>query len=149
MSDTYILDANILARLADTNHHHHDIVKNAVKKMRRQGASLRTIPQSFFEFWVVVTRPLASNGWGLTIEEAETFLDYFSRSYWIMPDDPALLTCWRRLIVRYSISGRQAHDARYIAAMQAHNLTHFLTFDKDFERYKKENIVIVNPAQIV
>ena len=144
----YVLDNNILVRLADASDADHATAQTAVRTLRATGALLRTLPQTLFEFWVVATRPQARNGLGLSIEDAEVLLDAFSRLYPTMPDDPALVSYWRGLVVQYRVTGKSAHDARYVAAMQAHRLTHLLTFDSDFNRYAAEGITIVNPASV-
>lgn len=72
-----------------------------------------------------------------------------SRLFPIMPDDPALLNHWRLLVTKYAIIGKPAHDARYIAAMQAHRVTNFLTFDAGFQRYTSEDITIVDPSSVI
>jgi len=144
----YVLDANILVRLADTTDAMHSTADKATKALRAGGAVLRTLPQSLFEFWVVATRPREKNGLGLSVSDAENFVDLFVRAYWTIPDDPALLTYWRVLVVRYATLGKQAHDARYVASMQAHGITHLLTFDTDFNRYTAEGITIVDPASV-
>ncbi|ETW99939.1 MAG: hypothetical protein ETSY2_40000 [Candidatus Entotheonella gemina] len=49
----------------------------------------------------------------------------------------------------YSVSGVQVHDARLVAAMIMHHVTHILTLNiSDFERYASEGIVAVDPATI-
>lgn len=144
----HIADANILVRLADPADSHHAIAQNAVKSLRMSGAIVRTVPQAIYEFWVVATRPQDKNGMGLNFTDAETFVDYFIRVFWPIPDDPATLTFWRHLIARHKVIGKQAHDARYIAALQAHGLTHLLTFDSDFNRYTAEGITVVHPANV-
>lgn len=145
----YVLDNNILVRLTDTNAADHTTAQTAVKTLRTSGAVFRTMPQTLFEFWVVVTRPQAKNGLGLSIEDAETLLNMFSLLFPTLADDPAVVSYWRALIVKYRVIGKQAHDARYIAEMQAHRLTHILTFDSDFNRFSSEGITVVHPASVI
>jgi len=66
-----VLDANVLLRFADSTAAQHPTASAALSALRAQGDSLRTIPQSLYEFWVVATRPIANNGLGLSITEAE------------------------------------------------------------------------------
>ena len=143
-----ILDANVLLRLASKSDPLRLTARRAVELLLANGSLLRTVPQSLFEFWAVATRPLDKNGLGLSIAEAESELLSMLQSFPLMPDDPALVTYWRQLVVRCGVSGKQSHDARYIAAMQAHGLTHFLTFDADFNRYAAEGLTIINPASV-
>jgi predicted nucleic acid-binding protein len=54
---------------------------------------------------------------------------------------------WRRLLVTYSISGVQVHDARLVAAMLLHRVKRILTFnEKDFARYSE--IEALNPRKL-
>lgn len=54
---------------------------------------------------------------------------------------------WRRLVVHYRVSGVQVHDARIVAAMQTHGITHLLTFNgDDFRRFSE--ITVVHPSEI-
>lgn len=148
MPAIYILDANLLLRLADQSNPMHQTASDAVAALLAKSALLRTVPQSFFEFWSVATRPANKNGLGLSIADAMALLHAFAQSFPPLPDDPTILGYWQRLLVTYSVGGKQGHDARYIAAMQAQGLTHFLTFDSDFNRYSAEGIAIINPASV-
>ena len=67
----------------------------------------------------------------------------------MLPDSPAVYRVWRRLVVDYDVSGVQVHDARLVAAMIVHDLTHILTFNTaDFNRYAPEGIIAVDPATV-
>ena len=122
---------------------------DAVASLLANQALLRTVPQSFFEFWSVATRPVDKNGLGLSIASALAVLHSFGQSFPALPDDPTIMGYWQRLLATYQVGGKQGHDALYIAAMQAHGLSHFLTFDSDFNRHIPEGIVVVHPASVV
>ena len=53
------------------------------------------------------------------------------------------------LVVTYDVSGVQVHDARLVALMIVHGVTHVLTFNtRDFARYAGEGIVAVDPTNV-
>jgi predicted nucleic acid-binding protein len=65
----------------------------------------------------------------------------------LLPETPAIYPVWEALVIQHQVSGKPAHDARLVAAMQAHNLTAILTFDKTgFSRYP--GIKVVHPEQV-
>jgi len=65
----------------------------------------------------------------------------------LLPETPAIYPIWEALVTQYQVSGKPAHDARLIAAMQVHRLTAILTFDKTgFSRYS--GIEVVHPAEV-
>ena len=63
----------------------------------------------------------------------------------LLPGTPAIFPVWESLVIQYQVSGKPAHDARLVAALQVHGLTTILTFDKTgFSRYA--GIEVVDPA---
>lgn len=112
------------------------------------GRHLHIVPQNLIELWVVATRPLEKNGLGMMPAVVARELRRLKRMFDLLPETPALYSFWESLVVRYRVSGKSAHDARLVAAMQLHGLTAILTFDKrGFSRYPE--IEVVDPAGIV
>ncbi len=145
----YLVDTNVLLRFADRNHPLHPILRAAVRKLRLDGHKLQVTPQNCVEFWNVATRPKDKNGFGLTPVAADRLLRLIERLFPLLPDTPTLYSEWRRLVVTFSVSGVQVHDARLVAAMKLNGLTHILTFNTtDFVRYASEGIVAVDPTTV-
>ena len=83
-----------------------------------------------------MTRPVARNGFGLTVAEAEREVRVIEAGMSLLPDSEAVYREWRRIVVQYSISGVQVHDARLAAAMYVHRVSHILTLNvTDFGRF--------------
>jgi len=96
---------------------------------------------------VVATRSVAQNGLGLSITEAASELMRLKSMFVLLPDTPAIYPIWERLVIQYQVSGKPAHDARLVAAMQVHGLTAILTFDKSgFSRFA--GIEVVHPVDV-
>ena len=54
----------------------------------------------------------------------------------LLPDNESVYREWRRIVVQYSVSGVQVHDARLAAAMYVHHVDHILTLNvTDFSRF--------------
>ncbi len=103
--------------------------------------------QNLFEIWVVATRPIATNGFGLAPNQAERLLAHVENSVFRLPDSDAVYAEWRRLVLAHQVFGKTAHDARLVAAMLVHGITHILTFNiPDFARYP--NIVLLDPISV-
>ena len=65
----------------------------------------------------------------------------------LLTDTPAIFAEWQRLVTAHGVMGRNAHDARLVAAMNVHGLTHLLTFNTGhFTRYP--GITALNPAVV-
>ncbi len=106
------------------------------------------VPQNFYEFWSVVTRPSSSNGFGWDVSRAEQAVEMLRSRFALLNDAPDLLENWLELVTRYDVKGKQVHDARLVAAMQAHKIKNLLTLNiKDFERYSE--IEAVHPKGVV
>jgi predicted nucleic acid-binding protein len=65
----------------------------------------------------------------------------------VLIESPAAYSNWRSLIVIHSVLGKQVHDARLVALMQANGITHILTLNGgDFSRYP--GITVIDPVAI-
>lgn len=145
----YLVDTNILLRFADRTHPLHPRVRAAVRTLRAEGHRLRATPQNCIEFWNVATRPADRNGLGLEPADADQLLRLVERLFPVLPDVPAVYPQWRQLVVAFDVSGVQVHDARLVAAMRIHSVTHILTFNViDFVRYAALGIVAVDPLTL-
>jgi len=100
------------------------------------------------ELWVVATRPVEQNGLGMLPDAAAMELIRLKSMFELLPDIPAIYPAWESLVTRYQVSGKPAHDARLVAAMEAHGLTTILTFDESgFSRYP--GVEVVHPAAVI
>lgn len=122
-------------------------VSRAVDILFDRGDDIHIVGQNLIEFWAVATRPITENGLGFTITGAAVELTKLKATFTLLPDTPNVLPLWEELVVRYEVRGKQSHDARLVAAMNAHNLTHLLTFDQsDFKRFSE--ITVVSPQNV-
>lgn len=145
----YLIDTNILLRIARRSDEHFPIVRKSIRELLAKGHQLHTTLQNFAEFWNVSTRPVFQNSMGLSLAETDDLLDELESMFTLIPDLPEVYPEWRDLIVNYSVSGVQVHDARLVATMIVHGVTHILTFNtSDFVRYSPTGIVAVDPAKI-
>ena len=145
----YLVDTNVLLRLADRRHPLHPVIRQTIRKLQQEGHTLQITAQNGIEFWNVATRPANKNGFGLTPPEANRLLRLIERLFPLLPDSPSVYPQWRQLVVQFGVSGVQVHDARLAAAMVAHQITHILTFNgADFSRYTPVGIVAVDPATV-
>ena len=120
---------------------------NAINLLRSQGEQLHTVPQNLIEFWSVYTRPIERNGLGRTLTEAQAEINRLKTLFPLLLDTSAIYEEWERLVVVYAVRGVNVHDARLVAAMLVHGLTHILTFNiSDFARYSE--ITAVHPTII-
>ncbi len=62
-----------------------------------------------------------------------------------MSETHQLFTEWHRLVVQHRIIGKQAHDARLVAIMNLHGLTHILTFNAN--NFRGYPLTVVTPAE--
>ena len=140
-----LVDTSLLVRTMQPHHELSVVAKRAIDKFRLQNRSLYLVPQNLVEFWVVATRPVGQNGLGLSIPEAASELMRLKSIFPLLPDAPAIYEIWENLVIQYQVSGKPAHDARLVAAMQVHGITAILTFDRTgFSRYA--GIEVVHPA---
>lgn len=102
---------------------------NAINLLRSRGEQLHSVPQNLIEFWSVYTRPIERNGLGRTITEAQAEINRLKTLFPLLLDTSAIYEEWERLVAVYAVRGVNVHDARLVAAMLVHGLTHILTFN--------------------
>ncbi len=142
-----LLDTNILGRMLQTGHAQHRPAQDAVDALVARGDTPRLVPQVLYELWAVATRPVANNGIGMSVAQAAAELSRMQTLFPLLPDSPAIFPEWQRLVVAHSVLGKNAHDARLVAAMAVHGLTHLLTFNtSDFARFP--GITALDPASV-
>lgn len=140
-----LIDTSTLLRTLQVRHPQYETVARAIETLPTRGHDLHIVPQNLYELWVVATRPLAQNGLGLSVQEAMSELMRLKSMFPLLSDTPAIYPVWENLVIRYQVSGKPAHDARLVAAMQVHGLTSILTFDRTgFSRYA--GVEVVHPA---
>lgn len=143
----YLVDTNVLVRSIQVTHPMHTDAGRAMESLLDQALQLSIVAQNLIEFWAVATRPLANNGLALSITDTVAHVKTFRQTFTLLPDTPDIFSEWERLVETHEVRGRQAHDARLVAAMLAHGVTHLLTFNTDdFKRYNKINAV--NPQDV-
>jgi predicted nucleic acid-binding protein len=144
---SYLVDTNVLLRLINSYNSQYAQAQNAINKLIQQDVELNIVPQNLFEFWVVATRPANVNGLGLSVEEATQEMALLKQLFAIKASNPSILTVWEDLVIKYQVKGKQGHDARLVAAMITHEISHILTFNvEDFTRFSE--IVAVSPQTI-
>ena len=142
-----LIDTSTLLRTLQVRHPQYETVARAFETLPRRGRDLHIVPQNLVELWVVATRPVAQSGLGLSTAEAATELMRLKSMFPLLPDTPAIHPVWESLVIQYRVSGKPAHDARLVAAMQVHGLTTILTFDRTgFSRYA--GIEVLHPADV-
>ncbi len=144
---SWLIDTNILVRLRDTDSQHHLACIRAVERLRERRESLCICTQVAIEFFVVTTRPRDVNGIGMTCEEAlQDLRDMRGLFVWL--SEPSNIDwMWERLIEKYRVTGKAAHDVRLLALMVSHGVGNLLTLNvSHFKRFAE--IEAVSPYEV-
>ena len=144
---SYLLDTNILLRFCDSASPQHPIAVNSVAVLLTRGEQVFLSAQNLIEYWAVATRPRSANGFDWTPHQTELEIGRLLNLLLFLEDSPGIFAHWRDLVLRYAVSGKQVHDARLVAVMMAHGISHLITFNtSDFARYS--SITVVHPASV-
>jgi hypothetical protein len=121
--------------------------QGAIALLRRSNISRVFTLQNASEFWNTCTRPLTGNGLAMEPATAAHALRLLLTQFAILPDTSAVFERWLDLVVRYEVRGVQVHDAKLVAATQAHGFPAILTLnDADFRRY--DEVQVYRPEEI-
>ncbi|ACK73669.1 conserved hypothetical protein [Gloeothece citriformis PCC 7424] len=144
----YLLDTNILLRVADVSSEAYFLANEAINKILINGDNCVITSQVLIEFWVVATRPTDVNGLGWSTSQATDYVNDLLDNFILITERAEIFTHWFQLVKDYDIKGKRTHDIRLLAVMKSHALTHLLTFNPhDF--IKIPEIIIVHPQDII
>lgn len=134
-----LVDTSVLIALHSKDSPKLIVLEEFIKKQLFAGNYLTIAPQCIYEFYVVSTRPISSNGLGLMPKAAYVLIDKILENYNIKEDSKEVFDNWLQLVSEYNVSGKPAHDARLVAWMMANGVKQLLTLNpKDFIRYASE-----------
>jgi predicted nucleic acid-binding protein len=142
-----LLDTNMLLRAVQINHPLFPETTQAISILVRRNDALLFSAQNVIEFWNVATRPILSNGFGLSPQEVLNEIAGFEKLFSLLPDVPEIYTEWKRVVATHNVQGVKVHDARLVAIMTVYSLDSLLTFNSsDFARFS--NITAIHPSFI-
>ena len=143
-----LIDTNIVLRSADRLHPASPRARGAMKILFAQGYRLCVTKQTLIESWVVATRPRDANGFGYSAQFAAEGIAKIKRLFYLLAETDDIYPAWESLVLSKKVLGKNAYDARLVAAMQVHNISRILTFDtSDFRRYA--GIQIPHPDEVL
>lgn len=143
----YLLDTNILLRMSDRTSPVNLLAGRATATLLRQRDRVFITSQNIIEFWVVATRPAQVNGLGWSVAKTRTEIEQILSQFPQLEETSQIFLHWFNLVTSYQLQGKRVHDARLVAVMLAHGVTHLLTFNPDDFRNINE-IVVVNPQAL-
>ena len=145
---TYLVDTNVASRRVLPADPHHFVITQAIDLLRHQGDVLYITAQVIIEFHALATRPVEANGLGMAAAQASLEATKIEAIFPLLPEVPAIFPLWRNLVDTFGVIGRQVYDARIVAVMQAHGVTHVLTMNPThFRRFA--GITVVEPQDVV
>jgi len=144
-----LVDTNVPLRIVQPGHPHRQPALDAIESLRvRDAEDFAICPQSLYEMYVVCSRPVSANGLGMTPQRAHVEIAGARALFQVVPETPQVYPTWERLIAKYALAGKRAHDARLVAIMIEHQVARLLTFnDADFARFTE--IVTINPFDVL
>ena len=142
-----LIDTNVLVRLSHLSSPQQPIAANALRRLHDEGHELRTVPQVLYEYWAVASRREEHNGLGFAIPVVHSQIHDWRILFPVLKDERGILDPWQQIALDHSVIGKQVHDARLVAAMKRHGLTHILTFNgSDFRRFA--GVEVLDPAAV-
>ena len=140
-----LVDTSVFGRLTNGKSNHRAPATRAIQYALRKSKPA-VAAQTLYEFWVVATRPVASNGLGWSASRTSAWLTALKRVCQFIPEDPRCFDQWLLLVSRHNTMGKPAHDARLVAVMQIYNISEIITFNvSDFQRY---GITVTDPLTL-
>ncbi len=144
----YLIDTSVLLRVQDEDDPRHEQCSSAIDVLRSSGRRIFVCTQVLAEFWVVLTRPRDVNGWEMEFDDAVEQMEDVRNSFPCLSEPPDLADRWQQVVLHTRTMGKPAHDAKLVALMAAHGITHLITLNPgDFARYS--GLSALTPEQVL
>jgi len=143
-------DTNIWLRASEPAHPLYRPATQSVTTLIGRGEEVSLVPQVVMEYWRVGTATASQRGgFGWSPARADVEVHQLEDAFTLKPDTPEVYRRWRTLVLAFGVSGAAVYDARLVASMLTHRITHILTFNgDDFRRYSALGIVAVHPGAV-
>jgi predicted nucleic acid-binding protein len=143
-----LVDTNILVRLFQPSNPSSPNAVSAIHELKNRNFELVMVPQNLYELWVISTRAVALNGFGMSVSDTKLLQEKCIQQFRILRDERGIFDFWFQIVSSNQVIGKSAHDARLVAAMVKHSIQNILTFNvQDFKRYSQ--IKAFDPADIL
>src|ERR1022692_1667670 len=106
-----LIDTKVLLRLLQPKHSQNSIAAQTITELRPQTTDLCTALQNPVEFWVVATRPVPVNGFGMSPLMVTGEVQKLRGLFRLLEGKPGVADAWERLVGKHLVSGKLAHDA--------------------------------------
>src|SRR5436309_9944190 len=93
-----LLDTNVIVRLAEKSSPQQVLAKAAILQLENDRNELCLVPQVLYEYWVVVTRPAAENGLGMSPADADSDVADWATVFRLLLDERGVFRLWRVLV---------------------------------------------------
>jgi predicted nucleic acid-binding protein len=144
-----LVDTNIPLRIAQAGHPHRQVALDALQRLTlRDQEHFAIAPQSLYEMYVVLTRPISGNGFGYNPQQAAAEIAATRALFELLPETAQVYPAWEGLIAKHGPLGKRAHDLRLVALMIQHRVGKLLTFnDADFRSFAE--VEPLNPFDVL
>ena len=144
----FLIDTNIWLRVVQRESPHHNLAVDALAILLQHGHEVFVTAQNVIEFWSVASRSIDANGLGWSLETVRQEVNRLHAQFPLLDDTPDVYTHWLRLVTATQVAGRRVHDARLVAVMITHEITHLLTFNEgDFRPFSM--ITAITPGELL
>ncbi len=122
-----MLDTNILLSATDEYRREHQAAREIIETSGDKGCGLCVSGQILREYLAVATRPMKSNGLGLTTADAIANARAFLRYSHLHEESDAATGKLIEMCKVHDLRGKRIHDANIVATMLAHGIGTLLT----------------------
>src|SRR5262249_27504778 len=147
----YLLDTNVLLRLANSSDVLHATALGAVGELDRRGESLHVTSQKLIAFPSGATRRPAPKGVWVGSVDVEVETAAYESLFPLLGETRDIYPTWKALVIALGVIGKQVFDARLVAVCHVHSITHLLTFNTaHFTRFSTfgPGLIVVDPATV-
>ena len=144
-----LVDTNTVARTLQRGHKQHRAAMDSIALLKQnESETFVTSVHNLYELYFIMTKPLASSGFGHSAQQARTELAFVERVFQPIAESSRMYDTWKQLVGAYNVVNRPCFDAKIVASMIENAIPRILTFnDQDFKAFAE--IKTLNPFDVL
>jgi predicted nucleic acid-binding protein len=134
-ADACVVDTNVLIYSTVAGNAGHQPARERLSALQEDGVRLCITTQILREHLVVLTRGTVFER-SFSVDQVLAQIEAFLPALTVLDESVTATDCLRELVRRYSIRGKQIHDANIVAVMLTHGIQRLVTYNQsDFARF--------------
>ncbi len=102
-----LVDTNVLIRLFQPSNPSSPIAASAIHELKKHDFEVVMVPQILYELWVVATRTVTLNGFGMSVSDTSLLQEKCMQQFRLLRDERGIFDHWSQIVSSNQVIGKR------------------------------------------